>query len=574
MNSKRNKFFLMLAVIISFPVLLFGAGGQEDTSEITEMKPEETLVISGVEWGPPANFNPLDASGHVAGKYQLVYENLYHYDLQKGSLKPWLAEEEGQWVTENEYVVKLRKGIKFNDGEDFTADDVVFTFNAGKTLAVVEWHSMWEWTNSIEKVDSHTVKFVFKKPRYHEFLTLLYRVPILPEHIWSKYSDDEKLQVTNEECIATGAYTFGKALDDKMIWARNDAWWGNDVFGAPAPKYIVLQVVFDNNVGLGMVMKGELDVCNNYLPGLEKIKDSYGLTTYYDGEPYNRSANVAMLYMNNQKTPMDKASFRKAVAYAINPDLIVNNVYGGQVKKANPIGFMDFDFWMQYYDAPTVDKYGFSYDPMKAKALLDEAGIKDIDGDGFREDSDGSSIDLKIIVPSGWTDWMLSIQMISKSLAAVGVKVTPSYPDFGLYWEELSGGSFDMAINNFNSLLSPTPWTFWNCVAYDQLDRESTTFGNYGKYKNDELFSLIDKFNETPVGSDEGKSIAAQIQKIYLEEMPNIPVWYNGFWSAASTKHWVGWPSEKENSEGIATGYAYYYSLGAYEMILNLKPRQ
>lgn len=574
MYLKKEKQTIVPVVFMVVFMLLFTGGVEKALGKragAIELNPKETVVISGVEWGPPANFNPLDTSGHVAGKYQIVYENLFHYDLGKGKLTPWLAKS-GEWASDKEYVVKLRKGVKFSDGEKFDADDVVYTFELGKKIKSVEWSGMWAWTEGIEKIDGHTVKFVFSTPHYHEILFLLYRVPIVPEHVWSKIPDEKKMLTPNEKAVATGAYKFGAALDDKMIWERNDQWWGNDVFGKPQAKHVVLQVVSDNNVALGMVMKGELDICANYLPGLEKIKDDYGLLTYYKGEPYNRSANVSMLYMNTEKPPMDKAAFRRAVAFAINPNLIEKNVYGGQVKASNPLGFMDFDFWMQYYDNDVVNKYGYTYDPKKAKELLDSIGLKDKNGDGYRENADGSPIDLKITVPSGWTDWMLAIQMISKSLKAVGIKATPNYPDFGLYFEGLTTGGFDMAINNFNSFLSPTPWTYWNCVLYDELDREAITFGNFGKYKNDKLFNLIDQFNETKIGSPDGKAIASKIQKIYLEEMPNIPVWYNGFWSAASTRNWEGWPTEKENEAYIATGWAYYYSLGAYEMLLNLKP--
>lgn len=574
MHLKKEKSTLVLVFLTVAFTLLFAGGAQETLgkpSKAIELNPKETVVISGVEWGPPANFNPLDTSGHVSGKYQIVYENLFHYDLEKGKLTPWLAES-GEWVSDTEYVVKLRKKVFFNDGQKFDADDVIYTFELGKKLEAVEWSGMWAWTKAVEKVDDHTVKFIFNSPHYHEFVFLLYRVPMIPEHVWSKIPDDKKMLTPGEKTIATGAYQFGAALDDKMIWERNDQWWGKSVFGPPPAKHVVFQIVSDNNVALGMVMKGEVDICNNYLPGLERVKDNYGLLTYYNGEPYNRSANVSMLYMNTEKPPMDKAAFRRAVAFAINPDLIEKNVYGGQVKAANPLGFMDFDFWMQYYDKDVVDKYGYTYDPQKAKALLDSIGLKDKNGDGYLENPDGSPINLKITVPSGWTDWMLAIQMISKSLKAVGIKATPAYPDFGLYFEGLTTGDFDMSINNFNSFLSPTPWTYWNCVLYDELDRKAVTFGNFGKYKNEMLFSLIDQFNETKIGSEEGKAIASKIQKIYLEDMPNIPIWYNGFWSTASTANWEGWPTEKENKASIATGWAYFYSLGAYEMLLNLKP--
>ena len=82
-----------------------------------------------------------------------------------------------------------------------------------------------------------------------------------------------------------------------MVWVRNDAWWGKDVFGKlPAPKHIVDIVNGSNNVALGKMLQGGLDLSNNFLPGVASLVNSgYGIKTYYKEAPYMLSANVAAL---------------------------------------------------------------------------------------------------------------------------------------------------------------------------------------------------------------------------------------------------------------------------------------
>jgi peptide/nickel transport system substrate-binding protein len=572
---KKTAFVLLALLLAAGTVFAEGqkeqAEGQEGQEQI-RLTPEETVVITGVEWGPPSNFNPFDTGGHVAAKYTLVYETLCHFDVFEGELTPWLATG-WEWTSDEVLEMELREGVTFTDGESMSAEDVVFTFEVGKDIPTIEWHSMWEWTESVEAVDRYTVRFTFSEPHYAEINQYLYRVPIVPKHVWEGKSEEEITTTANENCISSGAYTYGKALDDRMIWERNEDWWGNEVFGKPAPKYIVLPVSYGNNVALGRAMTGDLDLANSYLPGLENIKDDYNLHTFYQDEPYHVAANVAVLYLNLQKEPMNRVKFRRALAYAIDPQLIVNNVYGGQVEAANPAGLLPVKSWMQYYDEEAAEEHGVTYDPQKARQLLEEMGMKDVNGDGFREDPEGKPMSFDIIVPSGWTDWMESIRMISVSAEKVGLKINPTFPAFNLYTDQLFGGEFDMAINNFNSTLAPSPYRYWNCVAYDELDTEQVTYGNFGRYRNEELFDAIDDFNMAQPGSTEAREAASTIQRILMQEMPNIPIWYNGMWAAMSPANWKGWPSE-DNKTGIPCGWDHYWSMGGTEAILGLEPAE
>ncbi len=108
--------------------------------------------------------------------------------------------------------------------------------------------------------------------------------------------------------------------------------------------------------------------------------------------------------------------------------------------------------WGKWIDKAQVKKLGFKYNIAGAKALLAANGYRDTNGDGFVENKDGSQINLRIIVPNGWSDWMTAIQIIADSTKAAGIKLTPAFPDFNALVEERNSGKFDLVINNEKAL--------------------------------------------------------------------------------------------------------------------------
>ena len=137
------------------------------------------------------------------------------------------------------------------------------------------------------------------------------------------------------------------------------------------------------------------------------------MQTYYAKPPYMLSANTAWLIPNTTKAPLNDAAFRRALAMSINVDQIVKADYGNIVAKANPTGLLPT--WNKWIDKAQVAKLGFKYNIAAAKALLAANGYKDTNGDGFVENKNGQPINLRLIVPNGWSDWMTAIQIIAAS---------------------------------------------------------------------------------------------------------------------------------------------------------------
>ena len=114
-----------------------------------------------------------------------------------------------------------------------------------------------------------------------------------------------------------------------------------------------------------MVVKVELDPSNNFLPGIAALVKQGYVKTYYDGPPYMLSANTAFLWLNLTKKPLNDPAFRRAIAFAIDTQKIVNVAYAGLVQASDPTGLLPT--WSKYIDKNVVARYGFKYDTARRR---------------------------------------------------------------------------------------------------------------------------------------------------------------------------------------------------------------
>jgi peptide/nickel transport system substrate-binding protein len=573
-----------MAIVVSVVCLLVAACTGNDSGSGSSGQPaggvpaaspasyprNETLYTSGTQWGPPSNWNPIMDWQYATGTEGLVYENLFLYDPLKDEYKPWLAEK-GDWTSKTVYELTLRDGLTWSDGKPLTAEDVVFTFELGK-FESVPYHNLWDWLKTAEAVDARTVKFTFSEPLYQQWGNHLYNRAIVPKHLWEGRSEKDVATGANEKPVGSGPYLYQTHSQDRMVWVKNDKWWARETLGLDVkPKYIVDIVNGSNNVALGLVLQGGLDLSNNFLPGVATlVQGGYGVQTYYPDAPYMLAANTAWLVLNTKKKPMDDPAFRKALAHAIDTPKIVSGVYGRIVSAANPTGLLPN--WDKYVDKAVVDKLGFGYDPAKAKSLLTAAGYKDTNGDKLVEGPGGSKIELDLIVPNGWTDWMESIRVVADSAKAAGIKVNTKFPDYAALVDARNKGDFDMLINN-EKQVSNSPWEYYDYMfRLPVQDAQSTA--NFGRYENKKAWDLVQQLDKTPVDDTAGmKKLTSQLQQIQLTDLPVIPLWYNGLWSQANNTVWTNWPSAKADaSHYLPATWRNYFEMGSILMLTELQP--
>jgi peptide/nickel transport system substrate-binding protein len=568
---------LLIAIIVAVPVF----------AQPPNIPREQTLITGGAWWEPPKKFNPLNYGGSVSGTNGLIYEPLYLWipiKPENERFQPWLAAALPNWISPTEVEIKIRPEAKWWDGSPVTADDVRFTFyDVPRKVTSAAWAGVRNYITDVVVVDSKTVRFKFdpQNVNYGDFLFQLYSTPILPKKYYEPYVNQYGNELTDlgkwpviaenkdpTKLLGSGMYKVLYTGDDYFILERVDNWWGKDVFGKlPGPKYIKGVIVYSNQVAANMLGAGELDWSTFYIPGGPTMVQKGYVVSFYSKSPYYLSANVAFLFLNTAKKPFDDPNFRKALYYAIDINKIINSAYEGAVVGSNPVGLLPY--WQQYFATDLLNQYGYKYDPQKAKQILDQAGYKDVNGDGWRETPDGKPLKVTIIVPYGWTDWMFAAISIADDLKAVGINAEAVFPDYGAYVEQIDKGTYDAAINNFGSFAAPTPYQlyYW---AYNATPGIWT--GNMGRYQNPKLQQLITQLGKIPPDqTDKMKSVLRDIQQILLDEMPALPLWLNGYWFLASEKYWTGWPNEN-NPYAVPTNWNGQWQHGGLLVLLNLKP--
>lgn len=545
----------------------------EGLTEVEELVSEyprnETVFTSGQQWGPPSNWNPI-GGGEATGVRGLLYEPLFLFDPGTLEFEPWLAES-GEWVADDVYEVTLRDNLTWSDGEPLTSADVVFTVELGH-VPQVNWSNVWTWLDSAEAVDELTVRYTFSEPRYAEWDNFLYSNNVLPEHIVGDWSDDDLVSHQNENPIGSGAYLYSTHGPDRMVWERNDEWWAIDALGVEMPaRYVVDIVNPSNEVALGLMLQGNLDLSNNFLPGINTLADSGQVQTYFADAPYMLSANTAVLIPNTEREPLDDPEFRRALAHSVNVEQIVNGAYGNIVQAAHPSGLLPA--FEEYYVDSVADEHGFSFDTAAAQTILADAGYEDADGDGFVETPDGDPIELSLIVPAGWTDWMEAARVIAEGAQAAGINVSADFPDSGAVDDARATGDFDLLVNN-QSQVSNTPWTWYNYLFHQPI-QEQMFPGNFGRYDNDHAWDLVNELARTAQDDPEYIEILAELQEITMTDLPMIPLWYNGLWAQYNTAVWDNWPTDGADSPShYPSTWGGYFEMGGIRTLLDLQPAE
>jgi peptide/nickel transport system substrate-binding protein len=575
MTTRRTRGttgFLALVAAVATIASVTAAGAGAGSQSPLALPRAETLYVSGKQWGPYTDFNPLRTVDYSTGTLGLLYETLFRYDPLKDRFIPWLATS-GKWVGNN-YVLTLRNGVKWNDGKPFTAADAKFTFETGK-LTGSEFSTMWKTGLSNITAKGNVVTFHFKgHPNFQDWDTTLYTMAVVPRHVWSQYSPTEITTGNADKAfVGTGPFTYaaGKGTSQTLQWNRRNGWWAAKLGYRMPMKYIVDIHNTSNTASLQNFLQNKIDLSNNFFPGIDK-QIGGKIQTFYTRAPYMLSANTAWLVPNTTKAPLSDRAFRRALAMSINVNRIVTADYGNIVSKANPTGLLPT--WSKWIDQPQAKKLGFSYNVAGAKALLASSGYKDTDRDGFVENKNGSDINLRLIVPNGWSDWQTAIQIIADSAKDAGIKVTPAYPDYNSLVDERNSGKFELVINN-DKQIGNTPYSYYDYLFHLPI-AENQTFANFARFSQAGAapWALTLKLNKVKSSNvKQLKKINSQIQRYVLEYLPAIPLWYNGMWAQYNTSVWTNFP--RATGKGLQTTpstWNGYLNMTGIDTLANLKP--
>ena len=443
-----------------------GAGGDGGT------------VIAAISTEP----DQLDPNSTTSyGSFQ-VLENVYDTLVQPDEnleMQPALAES---WETSEDqltWTFHIRDGVTWHDGSDFTAEDVVYSYNR---IIDEELAPSWRFSN-VEEVsapDESTVEIRVSSPSPN----LLANIGGYKGVAIVQRENVESGEITNNP-IGTGPFAFEDyATGASISLSANGEYWD----GAPAVDGVEFRFIGEPTTAIASLQSGDIHWTDNIPP---QQADSLGTGDVEVGQV--GSNDYWYLVLNGSREPWSSAEARQAVSWAIDRDAITEATMFGKAT-VNQTAIPESSSF--YYDyAP------YSHDPARAQELLTQAGV----------DPAATSIDL--MVTSEYPETVAAAQVIASQLGEIGISVTPRTVDFGTWLDEQGQGNYDMLMLGWLGNIDPDDFY------YSQHHTDGAN--NHQHYSNPEVDRLLD---EGRVETEDGprKEIYDQVAQHIVDDASYI----------------------------------------------------
>lgn len=497
---KKRK---LLAIFMAFAFMLTACGKPADNKgtdapnapavEGTETgsSKEGGLMVLGVG-SDPTSVNPLFANDRVSLTItNVLYDKLYN--VKSGEVVyDGLAESMTPSEDHLTYTLKLKDGIKWHDGKDITADDIIFTYDSilddkqnakGQNVlksdaGVVEY----------KKVDDKTIEYKLPKVDM-TFVEGISGISPIPKHVFEGEAEIAK-SPKNAEPIGSGPFKFKEHKTGELYQVERFEDYHGDVAKLDGIAY---KVIPDANASMVALENGEISV--SYIKPKDVAKfeknDNFEIVTFPEGMVDN-------LFFRVDSENLKDVKVRQAISYAIDKTKLIQGTYLSE-DYADP-AYSAFATNTGFF-SDDVEKYDYNVD--KAKELLKEAGKE--------------NLELKLMYTSGSPAQEKEGLLIQEMLKEVGINVELLPMERATFIEKLLDGSnhdFDMAINGY--VMGDNPHSYASIFKSDS----SENFSNYNNPKIDELFE------QAKVETDEAKrrELYKEIQQILAEDAVEYPV--------------------------------------------------
>lgn len=539
------------AMTMFFGSILFTVAGCGTTStpSTTAAQNLPLTVIPGLNGAFADNFNPYSASA-LSGTLGLIYQPLFYFNLV-GPQVYGLLGKSYQWSNGNRTLtVTLRPNVKWSNGKPLTVNDVVFSYDILKKFPSLDTNGIWTHLNSVTSKGTNQVVFQFRSPDVPYGNFVLGDVYIVPQSIWSKFSNPAK--VTNTKPVGTGPYLVHTFATQAYTYVANPQYWGGE------PKVHELKYL-DYSSGQSAELAlaaGGVDWTDLFFPNIQKV--------YVSKDPkYNHYwfsvGGTNMLYPNLKNPILSQLPVRQAISDAINRVKLDKVGEYGYEAPATPTGLVlpPQKSWI----APNLpSKYRhFTYSPSKAISILQAAGFKR-NAQGIFTAPNGTPLSFTLDVPAGWPDWDADCSLMAHELKKVGINVTVQQLSFGAYYSNITTGHFQLAMSWSGN--GATPYYLYQALLQPKNP------GNFEQWSNSVTTSALNTYRRTSNPAVQHQAIDT-LEKAVAQNLPAIPLIYGATWYEYSTKHFTGWPTAQNPYAQPAP-----YNYPAEGIVLShLKPR-
>jgi peptide/nickel transport system substrate-binding protein len=533
------------AVVVA---LLVQSAGARPAVPLNASAAHKCLVMTGS--GDPAftkNFNPytaqsLPSGGFVRGAF---YEPLIITTAAGGGHQyPWLAKS-WKWSNGNKTLtLTLQRGVKWSDGKPLTSADVVYSLTAGnqdKVMDVIGLTRAGTNIASIKAAGPYGVKITLNTPDSQFIAANLNAQFVVPKHIFSKQTDVANW--TNSTPVGSGPFTrVTRFTTQDYVLSKNPNYWQK---GAPKISCLEYVQAASNDAALLLIQSGQVDWTHNFVPNVAQAYTSKDPKHFHSF--YATTAFPISLMLDTTQYPYSLVPLRKAISMAIDRTTVSKLGEYGYAPPTDAIGLNGiYPQWIKDPSVKNQAKQLAAYNPNAAKQLLTSNGFTYKGNDLI--DPKGSKVSFQIHVISGWSDWVASLQIITKNLQAIGIDANVKLePDWNSWYPNASSTKTPTLLWQVAAAGSPFGYFFANMHqnAFIPSGQDATATGNWAHFQNPAATSLLNQWKVT-LNAEKQQQLATQVQKLWLQDLPIVPLFIGPRWSTYSTKYFHCFTSPKD----------------------------
>ncbi|MGH3166832.1 MAG: ABC transporter substrate-binding protein, partial [Trebonia sp.] len=379
------------------------------------------LVTEGSPSGPISkDFNPFTttSASSILGFTYMINEPLMQFNLLKPGVDyPWLATSY-KWGNKGKQITfTLRSGVKFTNGEAFNASEAAWEYNLLKKYPAINLNGLP--IASATAPDPTTLVINFTSPVYTDLYYIAGQVPMVPENVWSKVGNPATY--ANTSPVGTGPYEMSSSSSSGAFLTRNTSYWQ----GAPAVKTVEFPA-YDSNTSANLALEqGQLDWAGNFVQNIKAdFVDKNPSTNHYWDAPLQTETLIPNLTEFPFNGGAAGLAVREAISYGVNRQEVSNVGEDTQQPAVQGPGSLTgitlpLD---KSYVTPATAGYVATYDPAKAKQVLEAAGWK-MGSNGIFQ-LNGKPLAFSIEDPTPYTDFITDDQIMAQELKQVGMDVT------------------------------------------------------------------------------------------------------------------------------------------------------
>ncbi|NJP31002.1 ABC transporter substrate-binding protein [Micromonospora thermarum] len=550
----------LLAIVLASAVGAALAACGDSPNANKDNRQAATVLNVGMPNGPQAeNNNPFlttSAAASLGYRWQ-IYEPLMMWNPVKPAdpMKPWLATK-AEWSPDYTSVkVTIRTDATWSDGQKVTAEDVAFTYNLVKKYPALNDQGV-PYTEATASGNEVTIKT--SSPQFVNQQKVLWRVPIVPKHIWEKISDPTTDPV--KQPVGSGPYTLKSFTPaTTTLTVRESGYWQD----LPKVKELRFTSYTDNSAQTTALANGESEWSFVFIPNYKTVFVAKDQANHKVWAP--AILGIHGLYLNTTKKPFDDPALRRAMNMVIDrEDIFVTaeaEYFHPLVKSVTGLPTPAADAFI----APEFKGQEHKVDVEGAKALLTGAGYK-LEGNTLK-DKTGKAVTLTLTDPAGWSDYQTSLEIVKDNLSKIGIAATIDKANQDAWFRNVEQGNFDATFRWTEG--GATPYDIYRTIMDGRVLKPIGTAspaGNFGRFNNPQATEALKAYASA---TDEAARATAMntLQKIFVEQMPMIPVGADNIGGAYSTKNWTGWPDDSNPYGAMQPTQP-----NALDVVLHLKP--